>query len=141
MSSRGQIHIITRHYCDVVSDMKSTSYIMSKTRSVVGIRKIPERNGGVVCKKDRRRVWRKMVTYHELDHGHVRGERTHHPQLFQGLSVSLFPVTTYPLGAFLSFVCSCFVLTALEGTFSTSTNSFNSSIFPAVCGSCGLYTV
>ena len=47
MSPRGQIAIITRHYRDIVSDMKLTFSIMSKTHSVVGIRKIPERNGGV----------------------------------------------------------------------------------------------
>ena len=37
-----------RHYHDVVSDMKLMSSVMSKTHSVAGIQKTPERDGGVV---------------------------------------------------------------------------------------------
>jgi len=36
-----------RHYHDVVSDMKLMSSVMSKTHSVAGIQKTPERDGGV----------------------------------------------------------------------------------------------
>ena len=37
-----------RHYHDVVSDMKLISSVMSKTHSVAGIWKTPERDGSVV---------------------------------------------------------------------------------------------
>ena len=53
----------------------------------------------------------------------------------------LEPTTAYPRGAFLSILCSVFVLTADAGTFRTSTSSFTLRIFPALIGECSWYTV
>lgn len=50
-------------------------------------------------------------------------------------------ITLYPLGAFLSCLCSVLVRTAEAGTFSTSTSSFTRRILPALIGECSWYTV
>ncbi len=51
------------------------------------------------------------------------------------------PTTVYPLSAFLSCRCCCFVRTNSSGTFSTSRSSLTCKIFPAVSGECRWYTV
>jgi hypothetical protein len=50
-------------------------------------------------------------------------------------------MTAYPLSAFLSCRCCCFVRTNSSGTFSTSRSSLTRKIFPAVSGECRWYTV